>query len=458
MSGSGTATDPLVLPDVNITASPPTAPTTTPTNPLVTPTDPTAVQPAVRRPQPVMKVNGVVTPGLLRFSAYSNGFFSADTWTAQIGIGNTGTGNLSAAYWAGQDDLELDLMVSLDGSPPQRVILGRSDRVQLDLEQQLIRISGRDYTGLLVDKKSSEKYPNLTSSQIVTQLAQAVGLSTTAPASAGPQPIILTKAQAALLTPQQAAAVLENNAAAGKASSGAPTSTVQATTTPAGVYYDSEHVRLNGTQSSEQSYWTLMTFLAQHEGMNLWVDGKTVYMQPPATPPGPNPFRLGYRYAGAGNTVPKSNQQHIVLERSLTLVRDVSVTVISWNYETGKAIKAMATSQKSPRPPHGGPVSTGTYIPTNGYKFNIPGLTKDQAMQIAQTRLADLTKHERRVAVENTPGRTRLTPRDYLVLTGTLTDFDQTYEIERIERTISKAGFFSSIWAKNSSPANTVTL
>lgn len=390
------------LPDVEVVAA----------RPAALALDPSAVTPTVRRPIPVMKVNGIVTPGLLRFSAYSNGFFSTDTWTAHIGIDTNEKGNLSAPFWAGQDDIELDLMVSMDGAAPKRVMLGRSDRVQLDLEQQMVRISGRDYTGLLVDKKTSEKFRNMVASDVIVDLAQKVGLETK----------------------------------------------VQATTTQVGQYYDSEHVVMNGNQQSELSYWSLMVYLAQHEGMNLWVDGKTVFLQPPSSPTD-NPLKVAYRYSSATSPTPRASQPHIVLERGLTLVRDISVTVISWNHENKKAVKAVATSQKSPRPPHGGPVSTGTYIPVQNYRFNIPGLTKDQAMQEAQSRLSDLSKHERRIALENWPGDLTTTPRNWVTLTGTKTDFDQSYLIERIERTISmQQGFIMSVWAKNSSPANSVVI
>ena len=378
-------------------------------SPQVLSMDPTFVVAEVRQPHPTMMVNGVPTKGLLKFSVYSNGFLSADTWSAEVAL--TGAAApFGPAFWAGQDDLELDLGIALGKGPSSRIILGRADRVQLDFATQLVRLSGRDYTGLLVDKKTSEKFRNLTASAIVTELATRVGLSTN----------------------------------------------VEATSTIIGQYYDAEHVVINGAQTSEQSYWTLMTYCAQHEGMNLWVSGKTVFMQPP-TDPGTNPVQIAYKYPKPN--IPRSNETSIMLERGMTLVRDASVTVISWSHAEQKAVSATATSQKSPRVPTGGPKYNGSYLPTNQYRFNIPGLTKDQAQQEATKRLADITKHERRVTVEGTPGDLTTTPRSWLKLTGTGTDFDQTYLVERIQRSIGwDEGFKMSIWGKNSSPATSVTL
>ena len=86
-----------------------------------------------------------------------------------------------------------------------------------------------------------------------------------------------------------------------------------------------------------------------------------------------------------------------------------------------------------------------------------PNLTPNQALQLAQSRLAELTQHERVIELLM-PGELTLTPRSMLLLTGTGTGFDQVYYIDMIERDLHLAsGFTQRIRAKNTSPRTETT-
>jgi hypothetical protein len=86
--------------------------------------------------------------------------------------------------------------------------------------------------------------------------------------------------------------------------------------------------------------------------------------------------------------------------------------------------------------------------------FVRPNMTADQALQFAQTMLADLTLHERTITA-TMPGELAMTPRDLLSLSGTGTAFDQSYRIMRIDRSISAAnGFVQHVQAKSASAAS----
>ena len=86
-----------------------------------------------------------------------------------------------------------------------------------------------------------------------------------------------------------------------------------------------------------------------------------------------------------------------------------------------------------------------------------PNLTPDQALQLAQSVLADYSRHERVVTLAM-PGELAITPRTPLALSGTGTDFDQTYFIAEIERAVSfERGFTQRIRARNATPAAQTT-
>lgn len=196
---------------------------------------------------------------------------------------------------------------------------------------------------------------------------------------------------------------------------------VTATTTPVGRYWELEHDRITlNAFSQATAEWDLLVSLAQHEGFDVWVSGTTLYFQPPQT-----------------NTPVVIQPQDCVslrLERALTLAGTVEVTVKSWHSRSGAGCTQTAQRQGS-----GNSVS---------YIYVVPNLTPDQAQTLAQQRLNELTPHER-VLVAEMPGELTLTPRMMLGLEGTGTEFDQTYRIDEIERTLSMGhGFVQRVRAR----------
>ena len=81
-----------------------------------------------------------------------------------------------------------------------------------------------------------------------------------------------------------------------------------------------------------------------------------------------------------------------------------------------------------------------------------PNLTADDALKLAQRKLAELTRHERTIRI-TMPGELVLTPRSMIALEGTGTEFDQAYYIDVIERRLRQGGGLTQhILAKNTSP------
>lgn len=212
---------------------------------------------------------------------------------------------------------------------------------------------------------------------------------------------------------------------------------VTQTTTPVGRYYQSEHDQVALDQFCRATtQWDLLVFLAQHEGFDVWVAGSTLYFQPTAVPP-------------VSRTILPSECIGLRMQRALTLANDIEVVVKSWNSHQQSAFVQVAR-QTGPRA--GGSARTQRYV------YVRPNLLADQALQLAQRILADLSRHERVVQM-TMPGELVLTPRSRVAIAGTGTDFDQVYQVAEIERELSvERGFVQQLKVKNTTVTSASTI
>ena len=211
---------------------------------------------------------------------------------------------------------------------------------------------------------------------------------------------------------------------------------ITATTTLAGRYYSSEHDRITlGQFSRTTTEWDLLTFLAAREGYETFVSGQTLTFAPlPSAPP--------------TLTLTPELCVGLSLEHALTLARDIEVTVKSWNTKQQAAVTQTARSSAQGHRTGGSPQHVVVVR---------PNLSPNDALQLAQRILADLSAHERLVHAE-LPGELDLTPRTQVLLSGTGTDFDQLYYVAELDRHFSlDHGFTERLRLKNSPAGNTVT-
>lgn len=294
-----------------------------------------------------------------------------------------------------QSDMLVEVRMGLGGTWTS-LITGGVDRLDIDPLQGVVELEGRDLTAGFIEARTQETFANRTSSEIATILAGRQGL----------------------------------------------TADVAATSTPVGRYYQSEHDRITLNQFSRATTeWDLLVFLAQHEGFDVWVDGTTLHFQPQVT-------------ADQEAAVLTPNDcLDLRLERSLTLARDIEVVVKSWNTRQQTAFTETARSAGK-----GGTASgAATAGKVQRYVYVRPNLTPQDALQLAQRILGELSRHER-VVRATLPGELTLTPRSLVRLAGTGTDFDQTYYVAEIDRRLSvERGFTQTVRAKNSSPASATT-
>lgn len=345
---------------------------------------------AVRRPRLRVLANGTQILGAESAEVTANNHYAADRF--RISAALDADPGMGADFWSATDTLLLDVQIGFlpDGAPEGgaawiSLVQGNVDLVSVDPIGGTVKLDGRDLTSVFIEARTQETFSNRTSSEIATILAGRHGLA----------------------------------------------AAVTATTAPVGRYYEIEHDRITlNAFSRATTEWDLLVWLAEREGFDVWVQGSTLYFQPPA---GSDPEMV----LQPGGLI------DLTMERALTLARDIQVTVKSWNSRQQNAFTQTAQS--------------GTGNTPISYVYVHPNLTPAEALDIAQGRLAELSRHER-VIQATMPGELSLTPRSQVALSGTDTAFDQVYFVDRIERRLSvQGGFVQRVRARNVSLGGTVT-
>lgn len=348
---------------------------------------------AGRIPRGAVKVNGQACAGWVSWEADQNEFFAPDTFKACFAMAGL-PAERNTAWWASNGDIEIELFDGFPADPenfgPSDLtsrFLGVADEVAFNYDDMTLEVSGRDMTAPLVDHKSSEKYVNQTASEVATTLAGKYGL----------------------------------------------TPVVTATTTKVGKYYQIDHVDLK----SDRTEWDLLTWLAREEQFVVFVTGRELHFQP-RPQESQDPWVL--RYTPASDSGPASwNAEGVKFSRTLTIARDVEVTVTSWNSKAKKAYTRKATRTKG-----GGSAAT-----VQKYSYRIAGLTPEQAQQRANQIRDEISRHEVKLAFDG-PADDLLTMEDVIKAEGTGTDLDQVFYPQSITRSMTfDGGFAWTVAAKN---------
>ena len=372
----------------------------------------------MRRPRARLLVNGKPLTGLYDCSVQSNNALKADRWDAHVALG--ADPGYDAAWWGSQMDLTVEVQAQMlppgaaegaDG-PWTSLIVGRVDDLHLDLCQGAVHLTGRDLVAVYIDTKTQAAYANQTTSDVLTTLAAGHGMK-------------------ADVTP---------------------------TTRPVGSYYKAEHDKLTLGQFSKQTTeWDLICYLVRQEGQDVWVDATGLHTRPAADPATSTAtaFPVVYVPPGAQAYGTLNVAMDVQLERSLTIAKDVRVTVKSWTAKSRTATTRTVDGKGSEVAKGHGEAGQGS---PQTHVFVVPNLTPDAALHYAQTQARILTQLERVVTVRM-PGELTLTPRDLVSLTGTGTSWDQVYFVDTLERRLSwSSGFEQTLRLKNSSPRTETTV
>lgn len=361
--------------------------------------------PELRAPRGIVKINGEVMPGWFKWEVDNNTFYQADTFRARFAISALPAAN-GAKWWSEQTEIFVEVLAGFPANPESfsaseliSLIYGKADDVTYDPVMRQIEISGRDLTSEFIDTKTTEKYQNLTASQIATKLAEKHGLTP-----------VVTK-----------------------------------TTTKAGKYYEIDHATL----TDERSEWDLLCYLAHSEQFIVYLKGKELHFEP-APKESQNPYVLRWEPPVLNERgYPIFNGTNVSFSRNLTVSKGVVVTVRSWNSKSKKAFSVSYPTRRA-RSTLPGKASPSA----QNYFFTIPGLTQEQALQKAQAKHHEISQHEMRLSAAM-PADNLLFVTEIIQAQGTGTAFDQTFYPESIRREMSfDDGYRMSVSAKNVSPEN----
>lgn len=357
-----------------------------------------------RQPRLLVLLNGQPSTGFVSATIASNGWNQSDTFSAVFALTPADPVH-TAAWWDDQQDIQVEIRVSIARAGFTSLILGNVDTTDRDPATGLVTVSGRDLSSVLIEAPTAESFTNRTSSEIATLLAARHGL----------------------------------------------TASVTATTTPISRFFelDKDHATL-GRAHYTTTEWDLLSFLAKCEGFDLHVAGKTLHFEAPsAVSTAPWIVRV---QPPTPSTPYTSNVSNLRLVHHKTQARAVTVEVRSYSAKTGATVKATATAGGS-----GAKFQQDVATRTQVYRYVFPNLSQSMAQQRANSLLTDLKKHERSLTFD-APGDLALTPRNLLSLTGTGTVAAQNYFADTISRTIDYQGGFSmNVSAKTMDQRNIVS-
>ena len=312
---------------------------------------------AFRRPTVTVLADGVPMRGATQAHVVNTNHSGADRFRVRVAL--SADPAMGVAFWGAAEGTAIEVRFGLDGTSAL-AIEGLVDRVELDAVRRVLMLDGRDRTAALIEARTTEAFANQTSSEVATTLAGRHGL-----------------------TPQ-----------------------VTATTTPVGRYWQLEHDQVTLNRFSRASTeWDLLVSLAAHEGFDVWVRGASLFFQPHAT----DVAKVGLRAVASAEG--PANLTGLRLERSMTLARDIEVSVKSWNSKLAKGFTETARATRGGRQ-HGEVLR---------YAYVVPDLLPAAALELAQRTLRALSAHERVIEAEM-PGDLTLDARMGVRLGGTGSD------------------------------------
>lgn len=299
------------------------------------------------QPRSLVKVNGTIVP-FHSWMVYQNGYSAADTFDLNLPFrvlrhlqGTTDLGNSpdQETILLTQPDILVEIYAGYPQNPNQynvndltQMMYGYLDTVDFSLDSQGERaeIHGRNQIGPFMDTKTTEKFPNKTSSAIVTYFAQQQGL----------------------------------------------TPSVTPTYTLAGQYYSNDHTTL----TTDITQWDLMNYLANQEGFTLRVKENTLYFGP----------RDSFLKSTDLKYTWGQNVNSIQISRSPHASKDIKVEVITW--DSGKKTRHVTTAKNSTTYAKRVTGTSGhqEWVET----YYVPGLTREQAQRKADAILNELSLSE----------------------------------------------------------------
>lgn len=331
-----------------------------------------------------------------------NVWHSASTFRVRLPISAL-TDPVNLKYVTSTNPLQAQIYAGFPQNPDQygtadlqQLIIGNVDQVQFDPDRRTAELSGRDYTSLLIDTKTFDRWTNQTASQIATTLAKRHGL-----------------------TPQ-----------------------VTATKGLVGKIYeiDKIHDRHGSTE------WELLTWLASVYDYVVYVQGMTLYFGPKPDPKTATPYLIQWQNPDQDRGFFQANVLDVSFSRTLTVGKGVVVQVHSFNHKQKAGFSVTYPQGKAKG------ITPGTAkAPAQVYSYIIANLSQQDAQQRAMKIYNDIIRHELKMTAQ-LPGDNILMPNVMVQVSGTETQFDSMYYVESVARRMSfDTGYTMTVRGKNHS-------
>ena len=411
---------------------------------------PNAVQPIVRKPRGKVTANGA----LLRFTKFEviqNNNHATDTFQVELPLFDP-QAPFDWMWWADQTDIEIEISVGFEQSDGSvglwtSLILGPVDSIAMaplsyghnqgggggqgsnvkaavgyggaikheggpaHPEGAVLTIRGRDYSGQLQDSQMSQQFigNDLSASSLIPQIVAKV-----------PQLSVDMSA---------------------------------ATDGIADVYNNQ-----GGRLFLNRSPWDVITSLADHEGYQVRMKGRTVVVKPNGPPDASNPYQIYYipENRDPNNYQPvQSNCVTLRLARALNIAKGVDVFVQAYDSATGQRPSRKVAKVRNGRRAARNAASQAQ-TPTTA-TLNRPGMNPAQTQQHANAKGSQVAQLERDIEFQ-IAGDPTLTADRAIALSGTGTEFDQSYFVNQIDHRLSvEGGYAMEVRARNKSDDTTVS-
>jgi phage protein D len=286
------------------------------------------------------------------------------------------------AFWSSLSLSYVEIGVSTPNQEnSQGLVSGMTDTVQIDPIQQIVTIEGRDLSSTMIDAYRQQDFVNRTASEVVSAIASYHGL----------------------------------------------TPVVTATSGSVGRYFGDGYTRLSlGQFSRLRSDWDLIVQLARENSFDVFVQGSCLYFQPSAAP-GDTPV-----------VITLGDVRSMRFERTLTIASNPAARVQSWNsqnmmsYDSNNSGDGGSTTQ---------PASAANDRP---FLFCASNFTSQQVTDSAMRYASELSRLGTVLHIEM-PWDLTLAPRTTILINGTGSALDTTYQIDSVERHYSTISGSSQI-------------
>jgi hypothetical protein len=136
---------------------------------------------------------GTVVTGWTSAEVENTAYTSADTFSVTFAASRL-PDDFDEAWFSEQTDMYAEIRIGVPPDPsswtpedlPPPWIYGRVDKIKYCPFKRTVSIDGRDLSALLIDSKTTEKFQNMTASQVATLLANRHGLTPVVTATSTP--------------------------------------------------------------------------------------------------------------------------------------------------------------------------------------------------------------------------------------------------------------------------------